>query len=96
MTNRLEIQDLEWDSWNTDHVTRHGVTIDEIYAALGNVLSVRPSYKHRFIVFGSPAPGRVIAVVIGEVPNKPNVFYVFSARPANRRERRDLYQEPGT
>jgi uncharacterized DUF497 family protein len=96
MTNTLEIADLEWDSWNEELITRHGVTIDGILAALRNILLVKPSSKDRCVASGTGLTGRIIAVVVGEVPNTPNIFQVFSAGPANRRERRALQQDRGT
>ncbi len=44
-----------------------------------------------------PAPdGRILAVVIGPVPNEPDgVYYVFTARPADRSERRSYHEQKG-
>lgn len=96
MTTRLQIDRLEWDEWNREHAVKHGVAFGDISAALKNVLFIKPSYKSRLLVFGRENSDRIIAVVIGEVPEKPNVYYVFSARPANRRERRKLREEWNT
>lgn len=93
MTIRLKIERLDWDEWNREHIARHGVHPEDVEAALNNVLLVKPSYKGRLIVICSPPDRRVLAVVIGETPGKPGTYYVFSARSASRKERRELQQE---
>jgi uncharacterized protein len=93
MTNKLRIDRLDWDAWNLEHIRKHGVTRDEVEVAVGARLLINPTYKERFVIIGSTLAGRVLSVVVGEVPGTPHAYYVFSARPASRRERRELEQE---
>lgn len=93
MTIHLRIERLEWDRWNREHIAKHGVTMDEVTMALINIQFIKPSYKDRLVVYGVEGTGRLLAIVVGEVPDKPNVYHVFSARLANRKERRHLSQE---
>ncbi len=42
------------------------------------------------MLLGETPTGRVLAIVIGPVPDEePGTYYPFTARPADRRERRD-------
>lgn len=43
------------------------------------------------MLLGETPAGRVLAIVIGPVPGAPSgSYYPFTARPANRSERRDF------
>ena len=83
-----EIERLDWDDWNWEHVTKHGVTHDEVRESLTGETVARETYKDRFLVVGPTRSGRMLAVVIGPVPGQQGAFYTFSARPASRTERR--------
>ena len=84
------IRRLAWDAWNLEHVLKHSVTPAEVEAAChGRPLEHRQSYKDRFIVIGATETGRIISVILGQVPGAaPGVNYVFTARPSDRKERR--------
>jgi uncharacterized DUF497 family protein len=86
-----EVEQLNWDDWNREHIARHGVTIDEVEAVIRGETLVQATYKQRFLVLGATQAGRMLAVVIGPVPGQHGAFYTFTARPASRAERR-LYQ----
>ena len=88
MMRRFRIDHLEWDDWNREHATKHGIGTDEITEVLEGLTLVEESYKQRSVLIGSTAVGRIVTIVVGQVPGKPTTFYVFSARPASRRERR--------
>jgi uncharacterized DUF497 family protein len=87
-----EVERLAWDDWNTAHVATHGVTRDEVEEAVAGETIARATYKNRILVLGPTRAGRMLAVVIGPVPNEPGAYYTFSARPASRQERR-YYRE---
>ena len=84
---RLQIDHLYWDDWNREHIAKHGVLPEEAEEVTERDPVVRETNKSRFQLLGSTLAGRMLSVVIGAVPNQPNVYYVFSARPANRAER---------
>jgi uncharacterized DUF497 family protein len=88
MSPILYLDALEWDSWNLEHVTKHDVTVAEILEALDNVVEGKQSYKGRFQVVGTTDRGKVLSIIIGPNPEHPTIWYVFSARPASRRERK--------
>lgn len=92
---RLRINRLEWDDWNREHIARHHVVPHEAEAVLKARPFIKATYKERFLIVGPTQAGRVLSIVVGEVPDKPDVYYVFSARPASRKERQELNEARG-
>ena len=90
-----QIEGLDWDDWNRDHIKKHAVTQDEVEEVVSAMAIYRASYKNRIAVTGPTQAGRVLTVVIGESPREARRYYVFSARPASRNERRDYEQQKG-
>src|SRR5688500_2238452 len=91
------VDHLVWDSWNRRHLTMHGVAPDEVEQVIAGDPTVRATYKNRLQLVGSTAAGRMLSVVIGPVPAQPDVYFVFSARPASRKERAaDALQKGGS
>ncbi|MFT4038520.1 MAG: hypothetical protein QM692_10095 [Thermomicrobiales bacterium] len=84
------MSNLVWDDWNLDHITKHGVTRAEVEEVIFSAVAVFPSYKNRLKFVGWSSLGRIVSVVIGQVPDTETAYYVFSARPASRKERREL------
>jgi uncharacterized DUF497 family protein len=91
------VRRLNWDSWNLEHIARHGVTQDEVEAVChGDPIELKRSYKDRFLVAGPTPAGRILTVVLGPVPEAAaGVYYVFTARPAHRSERRYYHHQKG-
>lgn len=87
----IDLRHLVWDDWNVPHLARHGVTPEEVEAAChAEPVLYRRSYKERLMLLGETPNGRVLAIVIGSVPDAlAGTYYPFTARPANRSERRD-------
>jgi uncharacterized DUF497 family protein len=86
---------LVWDDWNREHVAKHGVSPDEAEEVVAGDPIFRAGYKGRLVVTGPTVAGRMLTVVVGPVPHEPSAFYVFSARPASRRERGEYRQQKG-
>ena len=84
---RIRVSDLFWDEWNSQHIKKHNVTKLEIAEAFSNALQARRGHSNRLIVFGKTDKGRILAIVIKKT-NKG--YYVFSARDANRKEKKYL------
>jgi len=80
---------LAWDDWNRAHIARHGVTEAEAEEAAAGDTLIKETYKGRLQLVGPTANGRMLAVIIGPMPNEPDAYYVFTARPAHRKERRE-------
>jgi uncharacterized DUF497 family protein len=95
MSPTLHLDALDWDSWNLEHITKHDVTVDEILEALDNLVEGKETYKGRYLVVGTTDRGRVLSIIIGRNPEPPTVWYVFSARPASRKELRYFEENSG-
>ncbi len=91
VASRIVIDRLEWDDWNREHIAKHAVVPEEVEELLGTSPLVRQTYKARYQLLGPTLSGRMLSVIVGAVPDGSNVWYVFSARPASRKERR-LYE----
>lgn len=93
------IDELEWDEWNLNHIQKHDVTVTEVAEVTVGDAIHQASYKNRVLVTGPTSAGRMLTVAIGESPSTRYRWYVFSARPASRVERReyaDRKREGGT
>lgn len=87
MMRRLPIARLVWDDWNSENIAKHGVRIDEVHEVVAQETLIKESYKQRLVLIGPTREGRMLAIVVGLVPDQSATYYVFSARPASRRER---------
>lgn len=85
----IEIDALDWDDWNLPHAEAHGYSwLDAQFICFGEHVYYTASYKERHVILGPARDGRILAVILGKVPNKEgDVYYVFSLRPAKRKER---------
>lgn len=92
-----DLRRLVWDNWNLQHIARHGVSQEDVEAVCqGDPMFYRESYKGRLVLLGRGLDGRVLAVVLGPVPNAPDgTYYPFTARPADRSERRAYERQKG-
>jgi uncharacterized DUF497 family protein len=95
MSSRPLVDRLVWDDWNRHHVARHAVLPEEAEEVVAGEPVVRATYKQRLLFIGPTLARRMLTVVMGPVPNAPGVYYVFSARPASRQERRYYEQQQG-
>ena len=81
------IERLCWDAWNQEHIAKHSVLPAEAEEVVAGDPYVRETYKQRLQLIGSTTTGRTLSIIVGAVPGQPGVYYVFSARPASRKER---------
>ena len=89
------IASLVWDDWNRAHIQKHGVSPSEVEDVIGGDAIAFPSYKDRLVIIGPNRDGELRVVVAGLVPGSDDVYYVFSARPASRKERHRYAAEKG-
>jgi len=89
------IRALIWDEWNRDHIQKHGITVDEVEEVIANRRVAFASYKNRLVVIGPNNQGQIRVVVAGPAPGTDDDYYVFSARPASRKERARYEAESG-
>ena len=86
----IVIDRLFWDAWNVAHIARHGVIPEEAQEVCRGPFIARQSYAGRILLVGPTFSSRMLAVVLE--PLDDAIYYVVTARPASRKERR-LYQE---
>jgi uncharacterized DUF497 family protein len=92
MSSRPAIDRLLWDEWNRDHIAKHAVLPEEAEEVIAGLPRVNETYKQRLQLVGPSLAGRMLSIVVGAVPDRPGVYYVFSARPASRKER-GMYEQ---
>jgi len=92
MPSRPRLDRLVWDDWNRDHLAKHAVLPEEAEEMVAGDPVVRQTSKDRLQFIGPTLTGRILSVVAGRVPNELGAYYVFSARPASRKER-DMYRK---
>jgi uncharacterized protein len=90
----ITILSLVWDAWNIAHIARHDVTPDEVEEVCTADPVIRATYSNRFLAIGETKSGRILAVVLDPEP-EDGVFYVVTARSADRKERRIYEAEKG-
>jgi uncharacterized DUF497 family protein len=93
VTSRPTIDRLHWDDWNRDHIAKHAVLPEEAEEVIAGLPRVNETYKQRLQLVGPTFAGRMLSIVVGTVPDRPGVYYVFSARPASRKQR-EMYEQP--
>lgn len=89
----VPIDRLLWDPWNVGHIARHGVTMQEVEQVCAGTFTTRQSYAGRVLLVGSTYDGRMLAVVLEPQDNRE--YYVVTARPTSRRERRRYQEDAG-
>lgn len=82
-----DVRRLVWNPANVAHIARHGVTAREAQeVAFGQHFDLQ-SYGGRLTLIGATSAGRMLAVIV-EALDLPDTFFVVTARPASRKERR--------
>jgi uncharacterized DUF497 family protein len=90
----ISILALVWDSFNEAHIReRHQLTraeVEEVAYGPPENLYARQTYGGRFLVIGPKADRQLMVLILA--PKGSGKFYPVSARPADRKERRE-YRE---
>ena len=87
---RIRIDQLVWDEWNTEHIKGHGVSKKEVKEAVSNILTHRMGHSKKIILIGRSGK-RLIAMILGH--EKENKYYPATARDADRKERKLVYEK---
>ena len=95
MVGRPSLDRLHWDEWNRDHIAKHAVMPEEAEEVIAGSPVVSETYWQRLQLVGPTLVGRMLSIVVGAVPGRPGIYYVFSARPASRKERAMYKQSKG-
>ncbi len=89
----LFIRQLHWTDWNIAHIARHEVVRQEVEEVCQSDHIFFESYKDRLILIGTTLAGRMLVVILD--PEGNDVYYVVTARSADRKERRLYWEEKG-
>jgi uncharacterized DUF497 family protein len=90
----MDIHDLLWDDWNTEHIDRHHVSPDEVdEVCLGMSAYVSRAGRTRYQIIGPSYSGRLLVVFLDRL--ETGVFYPVTARDASDRERRLFQRKRG-
>ncbi len=81
---------LRWNDWNIAHVARHEVVPEEVEQVCHGKPWFSQTYQERIRAIGPTKAGRMLTVILA--PEGEGMYYVITARPASRKERR-RYQE---
>ena len=91
----LFVRRLIWDTWNITHIARHDVIPEEVEEVCHGQPSTSQTYKGRLRVVGPTRSHRMLTVMLAPT-EEPGVYYPVTARPADRKERRNYEQQRGT
>lgn len=89
---KIKLEQLIWDGWNRKHIKKHSVSVNEVEQAVNNILTHRAGYDGRIILIGRSGD-RLLAMIMSLQEN--HKFYVVTARDADRKERRLVYEKKG-
>ena len=88
----LTIRRLIWDAWNVAHIARHHVIPEEVEEVCHGQPITSQTYKGRLRVVGPTRRNRMLTVILAPTDNE-GVYYPVTARPADRKERRNYEQQ---
>lgn len=83
----IRIQKIIWDRFNTEHIKKHNVSIEEVEDVIRSDTNIKEGYSGKKI-YTSRVGSRLLSV-IGII--KGNKFYTVTARDASKKEREDYY-----
>jgi len=93
----IDVNRLDWDDWNIEHISRHEVSQEDVETAShSDPILFKQSYKNCLVILDPAPDSRNLAVIIGWVPGaSEDLYYVFTARPADLAERRFYHRVKG-
>lgn len=86
---KIKIEQLLWDEFNIEHIKKHNVTRVEVEEAVQNIKTHREGYSGRIFLIGRTRK-RILAILVALEENKQ--YYPITARDADKKERRLLYE----
>lgn len=58
------VKGLIWDDWNKEHITKHGVSVEEVEEVCHGSYKTVESYRKRILIVGKTKRGRILAIVL--------------------------------
>lgn len=87
---KIFLRSVVWEENTTEHIKKHGVRKVEVESAIEGVLAHRRGYKQRIILIGKSGTRLISVVVFKEARDR---FIVVTARDADKKERRLVYEK---
>ena len=87
---RIKINQLVWDSRNRNHIKKHNVAKQEVEEAIINIVAHRKGYGNRIILIGRSGK-RIVSIIVSK--ERLNSYYAITARDADKKERRLVYEK---
>jgi uncharacterized DUF497 family protein len=88
----LFVRLLTWDAWNVAHIARHDVTPEEVEEVCHGEPVTSSAYNGRLRVVGPTQSGRMLTIILAPA-HRAGIYYPFTARPADRKERRNYARQ---
>lgn len=86
----ININELIWDSFNKEHIKKHKVTITEAEETIVHIKAHRKGYGNRIILIGRSGK-RIISIIVAKEKDKK--YYIVTARDADTKERKIVYEK---
>lgn len=87
---RIVIKKLVWDEYNTEHIKKHNVTIEEVERVGKAFIYHRKTHTGRYLAVGRVGKRIITVIIRREVIGR---YYAVTARDASKKERKDLYEK---
>lgn len=89
--NVLIIKRLIWDKWNIAHIAKHKIIPDEVEKICHSDALVEKGHTGRLLIIGLAKVNKMITVIV-DPESEEGVYYVVTARPSSKRERK-IYKD---
>lgn len=89
----INVRHLVWDSWNIDHIARHGVEPKQVDEVCQGKPIIRETYDGRLLIIGQTKEMKLLAIVLA--PKEKGEYYPITAYTASGKLRRIYNQEKG-
>lgn len=86
---KIKVKKLVWLEWNIKHIRIHNVTVKEVELSIINFIAHKHGYKGRYILIGRSG-NRIISTIVKR--EKANTYLVITARDADKKERKIIYE----
>jgi len=86
---RIKIKTLLWDDWNTEHIKKHNVIVNEVEIAAKNISWHKKTKNGKYLA-GGRSGRRILSLIIRR--KERTTYYLVTARDAEKKERKKLYE----
>ena len=86
----VELEKLQWDEGNVNHIARHDVTKKEVEEVFMGFFQTFEGKKGRLGIIGRTRDGRFLTVILDPIGG--GQYYPVTAHPSSRKQRRSYIQ----